>query len=591
MALAINLGAIRQILVNLDTIGAIMYIIFGLAYEEWLTPVGGFAHSNIVILYGRRRPKTMKPLPTGVQVFENIRKKDALYVDKTGLIYEIVSGVRIHFFLSRPRRFGKTLLCWTLDALFSGKRELFDGLAISKTDWEWESYPVIHLDMSKVSTDAGIDGVRKSLTCETDDIAREHEVDLRGATIPGDMLKRTIVEVSKKHCKPAVVIVDEYDKPFLDFYNKPPMAQEVRDIMRSYYSQLKANEPHIRFLFMTGISKFSKAGIFSTLNNLYDLSLDKKFGTLLGYTEKELVDYFGEYIEIGAKELNMASNALIDKLRAYYNGFCFDGIKTVYCPFSILNFFEKHDFLNYWMNSANPKIIADFMKGRNLTVEQFIGMSVPKDFASDPGEIETAPPESFLYQAGYLTLRKGAGDDFKLDYPNTEVLESMSRLVSTNIIERNGDSYFVDFRNPLINALTNGDGKLFIETVNRLLASIPYDDYAGAAKQGLSNSGLKIPAQEWLYRAVILAFLRGCGVLVFGEMHGNKGRSDLIASYAGDAYVIEIKVAYDGDCDAKAAEALAQINANQYAAPYANAKKLGIAIDDATRQVGKWVEG
>jgi len=530
----------------------------------------------------------MKPLPTGLQEFEYIRQKGALYIDKTAMIYEIVSGIKKHFFLSRPRRFGKSLLCWTLDALFSGKRELFEGLAISKTGWEWESYPVIHLDMSKVSTDAGAEGVRETLTWQTKIIADEHGVNLDGINQPGIMLASIIIGVSKKQGKPAVVIIDEYDKPFLDFYNKPPTAQEVREIMRSYYIQLKANEPRIRFLFMTGISKFTKAGVFSTLNNLNDLSLDEKFGTLLGYTEKELVENFGEYLETGAKKHNMTVDGLVEKLRAYYNGFCFDGTNKVYCPFSILNYFECYDLSNYWMESANPKIIADYMRDRNLTVEQFVGMPVTKDFVRCPGEIETSPPESFLYQAGYLTLRKSAENDFMLDYPNAEVLESMSRLVSTNIIERNGGN-FIDFRTPLIDALTDGDAALFVETINRLLAIIPYEDFAVSARQAIRKA--KIPAREWLYRSTILAFLQGCGVLAFGEMHGSRGRSDLIASYAGAVYIIEIKVAYNGDCDAKATEAMKQINDNKYAAPYANAKKLGIAIDDTTRQIGTWVEG
>ncbi|GBU20425.1 hypothetical protein R80B4_00303 [Fibrobacteres bacterium R8-0-B4] len=529
----------------------------------------------------------MKQLPTGIQEFETIRKEDGLYVDKTDMIYEMVSGLRRQYFLSRPRRFGKSLTCWTLDALFSGKRELFEGLAISKTDWAWESYPVIHLDMSMVTTDAGVDGVRESLAGETDDIARKHKIDLRGATLPGDMLRRAIVEVSEKHGKPAVVIVDEYDKPFLDFYNKPPMAQEVRDIMRGYYTQLKANEPHIRFLFMTGISKFTKAGVFSTLNNLYDLSLDRKFGTVLGYTEKELVDYFQEHLEAAALDLNISTDELVNKLRDYYNGFCFDGVHRVYCPFSVLNFFGDNSLSNYWIESGGPKIIADYMKDRCLTVEQFRGMLVSKDFVRTPGEIETAPPESFLYQAGYLTLRDKVGDDFTLDYPNAEVLNSMSEIVYKNMINGGGD--FVDLRTPLLDAVRDGDADLFVETINRLLASIPYDDYAVSARSAIKRS--KLPAGEWLYRSNILAFLRGCGVLTFGEMHGNKGRSDLLVSYTGHTWVIEIKVARNDDCKALAAEAMKQINENQYADPFKNAKKLGIAIDDKTRQIGEWVEG
>ncbi|GBU21649.1 hypothetical protein R80B4_01549 [Fibrobacteres bacterium R8-0-B4] len=531
----------------------------------------------------------MKQLPTGVQVFETIRKKDGLYIDKTDMIYDLVSGLRNQYFLSRPRRFGKSLTCWTLDALFSGKRELFEGLSISKTDWAWESYPVIHMDMSKVDTTNGTDGVRKSLADQTGDIAGEYGIDLGGEKEPGRMLELVIVGAAKKHGKPAVVIVDEYDKPFLDFYNKPPTAQEIRDIMRGYYSRLKANEPNMRFLFMTGISKFTKAGVFSTLNNLYDLSLDRKFGTLLGYTEKELVDYFQEHLEAAALDLDISTDELVEKLRAYYNGFCFDGVHRVYCPFSVLNFFGDNCLSNYWIESGSPKIIADYMKDRHLTVEQFRGLQVSRDFARVPGEIETAPPESFLYQSGYLTLREGISNDFSLDYPNAEVLNSMSQLVYTNIMRHRGDRDDWDISGTFMMALMDGNSRLMIKMLNHLLASIPYDDYSKAAQSSIERSG--VPAGEWLYRSTILAFMRGCGVLVVGEMHTNKGRSDLVVCNRGTAWVIEIKVAYNDDCAAKAAEALKQINENQYADPYKNAKKLGVAIDDKTRQVGEWVEG
>ncbi|MDR2577417.1 MAG: AAA family ATPase, partial [Chitinispirillales bacterium] len=384
----------------------------------------------------------MQELPTGLQEFEYIRKAGALYVDKTDMIYNIVSGAKKQYFISRPRRFGKTLLCWTLNALFSGKRELFEGLAIAKTDWEWESFPVIHLDMSKVTTSLGTDGVRNSLIRRMEYAAQENEIDLRaGETDPGEMLADLIVKASKKHGKPAVVIVDEYDKPFLDFYNKPPMAEEVRGIMRGCYSQLKANEPHMRFLFMTGISKFTKAGVFSTLNNLNDLSLDSKFGTLLGYTEKELVGYFAEHLEAGAEKLKISVDELVDRLRRHYDGFCFDGSQRVYCPFSVLNFFSDCRLLNYWMDSGGTRVIAEYMKGRNLTVEQFRGMSVSMNFVFSPGEIESTPPEGFLYQAGYLTLREGGDDYFLLDYPNTEVLDSMSELVTRNMVQTGGGEF------------------------------------------------------------------------------------------------------------------------------------------------------
>jgi hypothetical protein len=532
----------------------------------------------------------MKELPTGLQEFEHIRKTDMIYVDKTDMIYKIISSGRKQFFISRPRRFGKTLLCWTLDALFSGKRELFEGLSIAKTDWAWESYPIIHLNMSLIDTANGPDGVKQSLIIQTEELADRHGIAIGREMAPGDMLRKVIVGAANKHSKPAVVIVDEYDKPFLDFFTNPAMAESIRNILSDYYVQLKANEPHIRFLFMTGISKFTKTGVFSKLNNLNDLSMDEEFGTMLGYTEKELVEYFTEHLTVCADKIKNSVDELVDRLKGYYDGFCFDGVQRVYNPFSMLNFLHSGKFDNYWMTSGSTKLIADYMKDRHLTVEQFRNMLIPRDFARDPGDIDTAPPESFVYQAGYLTLRESGDDDyFLLDYPNTEVLNSMSRLLASNMVQTTGGE-FMDFRTPLIKALSSGNSEYLIDTFNRLLASIPYDDYVNAAKQAIGFGG-KISTQEWLYRSTILAFLRGCGVLAFGEMHSNQGRSDLILTSRGVTWIIEIKVAKNNDCAELAQEALKQINDSQYAKPYENEKKVGVAIDDNTRQIGEWVEG
>jgi hypothetical protein len=229
------------------------------------------------------------------------------------------------------------------------------------------------------------------------------------------------------------------------------------------------------------------------------------------------------------------------------------------------------------------------MKNQSLTVEQFIGIPVQEDFVRNPGEMETAPPEGFLYQAGYLTLREGATDDYSLDYPNAEVFESMSQLVTKNIAQYGGGNYLVDFRAPLFEALRDGSVNLFIETLNRLLSCIPYDDYAKAAQAAIRRSGL--PAREWLYRATILAFLHGCGVMALGEHHTSKGRSDLLICHKGAAWVVEFKVAYNDDSKAKAKEALEQITAKRYDGPFKAAKKVGLAIDDKSRQITEWAAG
>ena len=230
-------------------------------------------------------------------------------------------------------------------------------------------------------------------------------------------------------------------------------------------------------------------------------------------------------------------------------------------------------------------MIADYMKNKNLTVEQFRNFPISRDFSKSPGDVDTATPEGFLYQCGYLTLRPGISKDLSLDYPNTEVLNSMSELLTQNIIQAKGENYN-SFTNILFVALMRDDLDLFKDALNSLLASIPYDDFTQAANQNIMINGYKFPAQEWLYRSTILAFLRGCGITAVAEMHSNLGRADLVISYKGKTWVIEIKVAYKGEIpEKKAEEALRQIIDNNYATPYPGAFCIGLAIDDSVRQI------
>jgi hypothetical protein len=248
-------------------------------------------------------------------------------------------------------------------------------------------------------------------------------------------------------------------------------------------------------------------------------------------------------------------------------------------------FFENMEFLNYWIDTGKPKFIAEYLKTRNLTVEQFRNFPVSKDFVKSPGDMDFTPPEGFLYQAGYLTLRPGTSDYLSLDYPNTEVLNSMSALVAQNILQDKDEDYLY-CRRDLLNALMLMDYNIVVTVFNRLLASIPYDDFSKAANQHVVLNNYKFSAQEWLYRSTIFAFLRGCGVVVVAEMHTNLGRADLVVSHKGKTWVIEIKVAYEGESpEKKAGEALRQIMDKNYAKPYPDAFCIGLAIDNSLRQI------
>jgi hypothetical protein len=311
------------------------------------------------------------------------------------------------------------------------------------------------------------------------------------------------------------------------------------------------------------------------------------YAEICGYTEDEMIRYFPEYLDETANDMGITTPELIDKMRYYYNGFTFDSkVKArLYNPYSTLTFFARKEFLNFWVQSGKPKFIADYMKDRHLTVEQFRNLPVSSIFVENPGDMDTTPPEGFLHQSGYLTLRPGISDEFSLDYPNTEVLNSMSELSTQNMFQYKDESYN-QCRTELLRGLINKNSKNVIAALNRLLASIPYDDYSAAAKQGILNTGLEISPQEWLFRTAILSFLQGCGVVVAGEMHTNKGRTDVVVSYRGNTWVIEIKVAREGEsAEDKAEEAFRQILKKNYAATYPGALRLGLGIDDSARQI------
>ena len=285
--------------------------------------------------------------------------------------------------------------------------------------------------------------------------------------------------------------------------------------------------------------------------------------------------------------MKISTSELIEKMRNYYNGFSFDDEAQVrlYNPYSTLTFFCQKKFSNFWFMTGNPKFIAEYMKSRNLTVEQFRNLPVSNDFVENPRDMDTALPEGFLYQSGYLTLRPGDSDDLSLNYPNTEVLNAISELVTQNMLQYRDESYN-QCRSDLLAGLQNKDRDRVIDAFNRLLASIPYDDFTGAAKQSISNNNYNMQPQEWLYRTAIFGFLQGCGVIISAEMHTNKGRADLVVKHRDKTWVIEIKVAYEGQSsEQKADEAYRQIITQNYAKSFPDAFCLGLAVDDTERQI------
>jgi hypothetical protein len=405
---------------------------------------------------------------------------------------------------------------------------------------------------------------------------------------PATALGELIAVIAKKEGNSIVVLIDEYDKPILDFVAQPEKAEEIRFTLQNFYAQIKAADESLRFVFITGISKFSKIGIFSAMNNLIDISMQRRYATMLGYTEEEVVSNFGGYIEKAAAARGEGEEELLTRMRDYYDGFSFDGTTRLYNPFSTLNFFNDPEFRNYWFESGTPSFLMRYMKDKKLTVEQFRGLNVSRDFASAPGEIETATAASFLYQSGYLSLRPGAVDDYTLDYPNHEVLTALSSLLAENIL---GDrSEAEGSRSFLRQCLADGDAEGVVSEFNRLLAAIPYDDYAGAARSAIRTRRLNMDAGEWLYRSTLLSYLYGMGLDVEAEPHTVRGRADMKVKFRGYVWVIELKVARGESATRKAAEgAMAQIVGKGYIDRYrGNTVLLALAIDDECRSITQY---
>ena len=363
-------------------------------------------------------------LPIGMQTFEELRTEGYVYVDKTKYLVDLIDTNKIYF-LARPRRFGKSLTISTFDAIFSGKKELFKGLYAEEfmNRPDFKPSPVIRLDMSSITTDSGIDCFKKSMKQVIIEQSERLHVELPRDLPEGDLLRSLIIKAAGKYGQKAVILLDEYDKPYTDFVNEPAMAEKIRDVLRSFYVQIKANDEYIRFTFITGISKFAKFGVFSTLNTPRDISLSTKYAEICGYTEAEIIQYFPDYLEETANEMNISIDELIVRMRNFYNGFSFDekAKARLYNPYSTLSFFAEKQWFNYWIDTGRPKVIAEYLKNRHLTVEQFRNMPISREFAQSPGDVDTAKPEGFLYQCGYLTLRPGISNELSLDYPGRKV--------------------------------------------------------------------------------------------------------------------------------------------------------------------------
>ena len=494
----------------------------------------------------------LSPLPVGIFNFESLRSRGFTYVDKTAMLMKIADGPG-RYFLSRPRRFGKSLTLSTLDAMFSGKAQLFKGLAAE--GWvagqAEHPCPVLRVDISLTGSCRDTAEFERKLGRQLRFAADDHNVVLSEPDAEG--MFDELIHKLYKSCGPVVLLIDEYDKPVLDNLHNVEMAEAMRRSLRSFYTVVKGCEDYLRFVLLTGISKFTKMGVFSAINNLNDISMDEEFGALCGYTQSELEENFGGWIDVTAEKLRLSRVELLDKARAYYDGFSFDGVTRVYNPFSMLQFFQKGAFRNYWYESGSPSFIPDYLKARHeFSLEKFRHIMVSELFIG-AHEIEQAEPESFLFQAGYLTIEKIQDQLLTLDYPNKEVLDSLSAMYAARVYKIKAPDMTAY---SLWEAFASGDVGSVKMLFNAALASMPYD--------------LFVKADEGFYKAVFLALLRGAGIKSMGEVHSSRGRSDVEVVTPSRVFVIEFKTAKgERTVDSRRLAGLAQIESRGYAEKYA----------------------
>ncbi|MDR0882091.1 MAG: ATP-binding protein [Candidatus Adiutrix sp.] len=516
-------------------------------------------------------------LPVGSQSFNKIRRTGAVYVDKTQYLVQLPQMGEV-VFCARPRRFGKSLTVSTLEAMFTGQKELFAGLAAEKhlSDPAFTPRPVIKLDLSEVTDFSTKENFEKDFLFSLQCIAETYGLTLR-ALNPARSFNFLVRDIAQKTGLKPVILIDEYDSPVLGAISNLPLLPDIRNLMSGFYNQIKATDEYTHFTFITGISKFTKMGVFSSLNNIIDISLDPRFSALMGYTHEEFEKHFQPYLSNVSEKSGIPAGDLPKLIEEYYNGFSFDGETRVYNPFSTLCLMQRGEFDNYWMESGSMSFIQKFLKDQKLTLDQFRNMAVSRQFITSPGEIESTSAHGFLYQAGYLTLRK-KGADYFLDFPNTEVLSSFSRFLLQDIISNEDKTQ--NSLKKITACLEREDIPALVREVNLMYASVPYPDYQNAEKRELG---------EGYYRSLLYLFLNCAGARTEAEACNNLGRSDIVAHYRDWTYIIELKVAEDAArAETKAVAGMEQIHSHRYGNRWENPILVSIAIDEERRQIGSY---
>ena len=510
-----------------------------------------------------------KIYPIGIQNFESLRKDGFFYIDKTALVYQLVKTGR-YYFLSRPRRFGKSLLISTLEAYFQGKKELFTGLAIEKLEKDWIEYPILHLDLNieRYDTPESLGNILEKNLAEWEK--------LYGAEISERTFSLRFAGIIKRACEQTgqrvVILVDEYDKPMLQAIGNQELQKEYRNALKPFYGVLKTMDGCIKFALLTGVTKFGKVSVFSDLNNLNDLSMWNKYIDICGISDKELHDNLEEEMHEFAEAQGMTYEQFRDKLREYYDGYHFTQNSIgIYNPFSLLNAFDRKEFGSYWFETGTPTYLIELLKRYHYDLEHMAHAETYADVLNSIyGDEEPLP---VIFQSGYLTI-KGYDERFglyRLGFPNREVEEGFVKFLIPYYTRFNKIEAPFEIQR-FVQEIRAGEPDAFFRRLQSFFADTPYE---------------LVKDLELHYQNVLFIVFKLVGFYVKAEYHTSQGRIDLVLQTDKYIYVMEFKL------DGTAEEALHQINDKQYALPFAadsrKVLKIGVNFSNTTRNIERWV--
>lgn len=510
-----------------------------------------------------------KLYPIGIQNFESLRKDGYLYVDKTALIYQLAKRGR-YYFLSRPRRFGKSLLISTLEAYFQGKRELFQGLAMEELEKEWLQHPILHLDLNieKYDSIESLGNILNNALTRWEKIYGDEPSEASFSLRFAGIIRRAHELTGQR----VVILVDEYDKPMLQAINNEELQREFRNTLKPFYGALKTMDGDIKFALLTGVTKFGKVSVFSDLNNLNDISMDKQYVSLCGMTEEEIHRYFEDDLRRLATAQDMTYEETCTRLKEAYDGYHFrQNSEGIYNPFSVLNTFAKQEFGSYWFETGTPTYLVELLKQNHYNLEQMSHEETNSEVLNSIYADESPIP--VIYQSGYLTIKDYDGEfgNYILGFPNREVEEGFIKFLMpfyTNVNKVESPFEIQQF----VKEIRTGQPDAFLRRLQSFFADTPYE---------------LIRDLEVHYQNVLFIVFRLVGFYVKAEYHTSEGRVDLVLQTDRYIYVMEFKL------EGSAEEALQQIETKHYARPFeADSRqlfKIGINFDNNTRNIERWI--